>query len=162
MHKYSAPLLYFVEAPLAAFTALQLLGYDATSLAHLYLGSFSHSLQILSSSVRLNGERCCTAIFRSPQRCYIGFKSGLWLGHLRTFRDLSRSHSCAVLAVCLGPLSCWKVNLHPAWGPERIREGFHQESLCTLLRSSFPRSWLVSQSLKNLPTAWCFHHHASP
>ena len=47
----------FVEAPLAAIIALSLLGYDATSLAHLYLEGFSHSsLQILSSSVRLNGE----------------------------------------------------------------------------------------------------------
>ena len=56
--------------------------YDATSLANLYLGSFSHSsLQILSSSVRLDGECCCTAIFRSLQRCSIRFKSGLWLGH---------------------------------------------------------------------------------
>ena len=31
-----------VEAPLAAITALSL-GYEATSLAHLYLDSFSHS-----------------------------------------------------------------------------------------------------------------------
>ena len=47
---------YFGEAPLAAITALSLVGYEATSLAHLYLGSFSHSsLQILSSSVRLDG-----------------------------------------------------------------------------------------------------------
>ena len=37
----------------------------------------------------------------------------LWLGHSRTFRDLSRSHSCIVLAVCLGSLSCWMVNLRP-------------------------------------------------
>ena len=80
--------------------ALSLLGYDATSLAHLYLGSFSHSsLQILSSSVRLDGERCCTAIFRSLQRCSIGFKSGLWLCQSRTFRDLSRSHSCGVKSI---------------------------------------------------------------
>ena len=41
----------------------------------------------------------------------IRFKSRLWLGHSRTFRDLSRSHSCVVLAMCLGSLSCWKVNL---------------------------------------------------
>jgi hypothetical protein len=34
---------YFVESPLAAITASSLLGYDATSLAHLYLGSYSHS-----------------------------------------------------------------------------------------------------------------------
>ena len=55
---------------------------------------------------RLDGERCYTAIFRPLQRCLIGFKSRLWLGHSRTFRDLSRSHSCLVLAVCLRSLSC--------------------------------------------------------
>ena len=38
------------------------------------------------------------------------------------------------------------------------------KDLCTLLRSSFPRSWLVSQSLllKNSPTAWYCHHRAAP
>ena len=82
-HKYSDILL----STLAMITASSLLGYDATSMAHLCLGSFSHnSLQIPSSSVRLDGERCCTAIFRSLQRCSIGFKSGLWLGHSRTLR----------------------------------------------------------------------------
>jgi hypothetical protein len=101
---------YVSEAPLAAISALSRLGYDATSLAHLYLGTFSHSsLQVLSSSVRLDGDCRCTAIFRSLQRCLIGFKSALWLGHSRTFRDLSRSQSCVVLAVCLWSLSCWKV-----------------------------------------------------
>ena len=102
---------YFVEAPLAAITAASsLLGYDTTSLVHLYLGSFSHSyLQSLSSSVRLDGERRCTAFFRSLQRCLIEFKSGLWLGHSRTFKDLSRYNSCIVLAVYFESLSCWKV-----------------------------------------------------
>uniref|UniRef100_A0A674A7P5 Transcription factor BTF3 n=1 Tax=Salmo trutta TaxID=8032 RepID=A0A674A7P5_SALTR len=28
--------------------------------------------------------------------------------------DLSKSHSCVVLAVCFGSLSCWKVNLRPS------------------------------------------------
>ena len=43
---------YFVEAALAAITASSLLEYDTTSLAHLYLESFSHSsLQILSNQV---------------------------------------------------------------------------------------------------------------
>ena len=38
-------------------TASSILIYDYTSLAHLYLGSFSnYSLQILSSSVMLDGE----------------------------------------------------------------------------------------------------------
>ena len=37
------------------------------------------------------------------------------------------------------------------------------QDLCTLLCSSFRRSWLVSRSLplKNLPTAWCCYQHAS-
>ena len=53
-------------------------------------------------------------LFSALQRCLIGFMSGLWLGHSRTFRELSRRHSCVVLAVCLGSLSCWRVNLsHP-------------------------------------------------
>jgi hypothetical protein len=65
---------YFVEAPSAAITASSLLGFDATSLAHLYLRSISHSsLQILSSSVRSDEECHCRAIFRSLQRCSIGF-----------------------------------------------------------------------------------------
>ena len=67
--------------------------YDATSVAHLYLESFSRSsLQILSSSVWFDGERRYTVIFRSLQRCLI--KSELWLGHSRTFRDLSQSLCC--------------------------------------------------------------------
>ncbi len=34
-------------------------------------------------------------------------------GHSRTFTEFSRSHSFVILAVCLGLLSCWKVNLLP-------------------------------------------------
>ena len=59
-------------------------------------------------------ERCCTAIFRSLLICLIGFKSSLRLGHLMTFRVLSQSYSCVVLAVCLGVLSCWRVNFRPS------------------------------------------------
>ena len=84
-------------------------------LAHPSLGSFAHSsLQHLSSSIRLDGKRRCTAIFRSLQRCSIGFKSGLWLGHSSTFTELSWSHSFDILPVSLGPLSCWKMNRHPS------------------------------------------------
>ncbi len=54
-----------------------------------HLGILCHSsLQILSSYVRLDGKRWWTAIFRSLQRCSIGFKSGLWLGHSRTVMEL--------------------------------------------------------------------------
>ena len=47
--------------------------------------------------------------------------------------------------------------------PEHSGADFHQGSCITLLHSSFPQSWLVSQSLplKNIPTAWCCHYHAS-
>ena len=82
---------YFVEATLAAFTALSLLGYDATRFALLYLGSF-----FSADPLKL---------------CSIGFMSGLLLGHPRTFRDLSRSHSWIVLPMCLWSLYLWKVNL---------------------------------------------------
>ncbi len=94
---------------------MSLFGKDATSFSHLDLGILCHSsLQILSSSVRLDGKRWWTAIFRSLQRCSIGFKSGLWLGHSRTVTELLWSHSFVILAVCLGSLSCWKVNLQPS------------------------------------------------
>ncbi len=94
---------------------MSLFGKDATSFSHLDLGILCHSsLQILSSSVRLDGKRWWTAIFRSLQRCSIGFKSGLWLGHSRTVTELLWSHSFVILAVCLGSLSCWKVNLRPS------------------------------------------------
>ena len=64
----------------------------------------------------------------------------------RTFRDLSWSHSCVVSAVCLGSLSCWKVNLGYSQVLSALEQAFIMD-LCTLLCSSFPRSWLVSQSL---------------
>ena len=35
----------------------------------------------------------------------------------------------------------------PVWSPECSGVGFQQGSLCTLIRSSLPWSWLVSQSL---------------
>ena len=63
--KYSDPLTFSI---FCYITALSLLWYDATSLTHLYFGNFSHSLQILSSSVWLDRVHHCTAIFRSLQR----------------------------------------------------------------------------------------------
>ncbi len=51
------------------------------------------------------------SVFRSLQSCSVGLKSGLCLGHSRTFTELSHSHSFVILAVCLELLSCWKVNL---------------------------------------------------
>ncbi len=143
---------------------MSLFGKDATSFSHLDLGILCHSsLQILSSSVRLDGKRWWTAIFRSLQRCSIGFKSGLWLGHSRTVTELLWSHSFVILAVCLGSLSCWKVNLRPSLRSEHSGEGFRPGYPCTWPHSSFPRLQpvVLSLQLKNTPTAWCCHHHAS-
>ncbi len=40
-----------------------------------------------------------THIFRFLQKYLIGFNPRLWLGHSRTFTELSLSHSCCVLRV---------------------------------------------------------------
>lgn len=61
-YKYSHYLSqYCVDAHLSAVTASSLHEYDATSLAHLSLGSFAHSsLQNLLSSINLDGNWWCT------------------------------------------------------------------------------------------------------
>ena len=72
--------LVIVEGRLVAITAISLFGSDATSLTHLNLGYFSHSsLQILKSSVRLDGD---AQLFSGTSiDLSIRFQSGLWLGH---------------------------------------------------------------------------------
>ncbi len=49
------------------------------------------------------------------------------------------------------------------WGPEHSGEGFRPGYPCTWPHSSFPRLQpvVLSLQLKNTPTAWCCHHHAS-
>ena len=141
---------YFVEAPLAAMTASSLLGYDAASLAHLYLESFSHSsLQILSSSVRLDGERCCKAISRSLQRCSIG----LWLGHSRTLRLDPKP-----LLHCLGCVLRVVVLLEGKPSPQSevlsTLEHVFIKALSVLALVIFPSNLTgLPTLLKNIPTA---------
>lgn len=89
-------------------------------------------LQNRSSSNRLE----CRFTFKSLHSLSIGLKSGLWLGH-------SPKATPLLCRLCLGLLSCWKMNLLPPWGPDH--SGYHQEWLCILIHSSFPR--LVSQFL---------------
>ncbi len=86
---------------------MSLFGKDATSFSHLDLGILCHSsLQILSSSVRLDGKRWWTAIFRSLQRCSIGFKSGAPAGpfknsHGVVVKPLLRYFSCVLRVIVL-------------------------------------------------------------
>ena len=104
---------YFVKPPLAAMTAASLLGYVSTSDAHIVTEILAHSsLQNSSSLVWLDGEWLWTAIFKSCQRFLSWFGSGL--GHSNTWICFDLNHSIVALAVCLGSLSCWKVNLHPS------------------------------------------------
>ena len=118
---------------------MSLLGNDATSVSHLDLGILCHSsLQILSCSVRLDGERWWTAIFRSLQRCSIGFRSGLWLGQSRMVTELFRSHSFVILAVFLGSLSCWKVNLRPSLRSRALWKRFSSRISLYLAAFIFP------------------------
>ncbi len=141
------------------------LGMMQTRFADLDWGIFCHSsLQILSSSVRLDGDRRWTAIFRSLQRCSIGFKSELWLGHSRTFTELSLSHSCVALAVCLGSLSCWKVNLRPSlrfwilWTGFSLRLSlyFGALSFFSTLFHSVPAAEKQPYSMRLLPAHFTF------
>ncbi len=53
----------------------------------------------LFTSQALSGWMGQMHIFRFLQKYLIGFKLRLWLGHSRTFTELSISHSCCVLGV---------------------------------------------------------------
>ena len=121
---------------------------------------FAHSsVQNCSSSVKLNGECWWTAIFKSCHRFLIGFKSGLWLGHSRTFIFLFLSHSSVALAVCFGSLSCWRWTSIPISAFLQRAAGFP----LGLLHPFSILSWQVPLSLlmRNIPVTWCCHHHAS-
>ena len=113
MHKYVSQ--YLVEPTLTAITAASLLGYVSTSFAHLEMEMFVHSSwQKIWSSVRLDGHHLWTAIFQCCHRFSIEFRSGLWLGSFKTLTCFDLNHSTVALAVCLGSLSCWKMNLRPS------------------------------------------------
>ena len=77
----------------------------------------------------------------------------LWLGHSRIFTELSLSHSCIVLAVCLGSLSCWKVNLQLSLPSRMLWTRFSLRISLYFAPFSFP-STLTSPlvlPLKNTP-----------
>lgn len=77
-------------------------------------------------------------IVRCLQRCSNRFKSGLWVGHSKTFTELSLSYSCIILFLCLWSLSCWKVNPLPSLRSWSLWIRFswrHEGYLCTLSTS---------------------------
>lgn len=104
---------------------------DATSLAHLSVGSFAHSsVQHLSSSLRWNEKHWC-----SLQRCSLGIQCGFWLGR-------------SLQAVCLKSSSCWEMN-RPPHPPPSLRSGAGFQILpgCCWKTSPQPDAIAVLQAL---------------
>ncbi len=96
-----------------------------------------------------------THIFRFLQKYLIGFKR--WLGHSRTFTELSISHSCCVFRsiVLLEGKPSASLRFWMLW------TGFSLSYLNILVLWAFLLLWRVPQSLplKNSPTAWdCYQH----
>ena len=81
---------YFVELPLAAITASNLLGY--LCLYQLCTSGFWDFLPFFLVDLlklhHVGWERRWTEIFKSFHRFSMGFKSGLWLGHSKDFHIL--------------------------------------------------------------------------
>ncbi len=106
-----------------------------------WIGGFSAKFSaFFANPLKLGQVRCRLSVdsnFQVSPEMLNRVQVGLWLGLSMAFTDLS-----LLLAMCLGSLSCWKVNPQPSlrsWG--------------TLLHSAFPQPWPVSQSwpLKNTP-----------
>lgn len=99
-NKITETSLWLFSTWLVAITTSRLLGCDLTSYAHLEFGDFPAIFYTDPLKLHQVGWACrWIAIFRSLQRCSIGFKSGLWLGHSRTFVELSQSQSGIVFAL---------------------------------------------------------------
>ena len=110
VHNYSPQRSqYFVEPTFCSNYSCKSLG-KSLSLVHLATVIFAHSSrQNCSSSFKLDGFRSCTAIFKSYHRFSIGLRSGLWLGHSKTFKGFPLNHSSVALAVWFGhcPAGRW-------------------------------------------------------
>ena len=146
---------YFVEPPFEGITAASLLWYVSISLAHLATFIFAHSSrQNCSSSFKLDGFRWYTAIFKSFHWFSIGLRSGLWLVHFKTFKCFPLNHLSDALAVCLGSLSCWKVNLRPSLKSLEDKQVFWPLFFKAQLCGVYGLEWSYGQILYSPP--WNF------
>ncbi len=68
-----------------------------TSFSYHHLAIICHSSPHLFTSQALSGWMGQMHIFRFLQKYLTGLNPRLWLGHSRTFTELSISHSCCVL-----------------------------------------------------------------
>jgi len=69
-------------------------------------GILAHSSMQISSRAVM-----CWAIhiFNPLHKFSMGLRFGDWLGHSRTLKCFLQSHSFVARAICLGSLSCWKI-----------------------------------------------------
>ena len=107
-------------------------------------------------------DRRWSEIFKSRQKCSIGFKSGLWQGHSRTFISLLFGHSSVALSLCFGSLSWCNVNILLSL---RFMDDLSRISSRILLHfaPSIVPSILTSLPVcadENSPLTWCCYHHA--
>lgn len=115
---------------------------DATSLAHLSLGSFAHySVLHLSSSLRWNEKHWC-----SLHRCSVGIQCGFWLGHSLAFihtvvlKPLLISRLCALKSPSCPP--------DPVWRLEQVFKFFQDAA------EKHPRGLMQSLVLQALAWWW--------
>ena len=148
-----------------SITASSLFEYSVTSLAHLPLWAvlpipLCSVSQAPSDWIGSVSAQPFSDLSRDVQKDSSLGSSWATQGHSQSCPEATplKSWLCASVRC---PAERWTVA--PIWGEELSGAGFHSGCLCTLLHSSFPQSWLVSQFLllKNIPTAWCCHHHAS-
>lgn len=130
-----------------------------TSFLHFSIGIFAHfSCAKASSSLMFDGLHVATAFFKSHQRFsrVLGFKSGDWDGHSRTFQDPFLNQALLDLAVCLGSLSCWRVQ----WSQGSISQHGHrippQNVLVFLSIHDAGYTFKISSSCNRKTSA---HHH---
>lgn len=120
------------------------------SSAHLDLGIFSYSsLQKHSKSIKLWGHSLCKTQLPPPpqlpnthtqtQRFFVGFRSGLWLQHLKALNNyFAEAILLFKLDVCVGSLSSWKIKVLSLSVYYKIPEGSVPELPGTWSYSWFP------------------------
>ncbi len=127
--------------------------FDATSFAH------QHLAIICYSSPRLFTSRQ-THIFRFLQKYLIGFKLRLWLGHSRTFTELSLSHFFCVLTsiVLLEGKPSGRLRFWMLWTMLSLRPSlyFCVLSFSTLMGPSVAASEKQPHSMRLLPAHFTF------
>lgn len=155
MHKYSDPLLTTLLKHLWQWLQPQVFLGMMLQAWHICIWGVSPILLCRFSQALSGWIGSVAAQLFSLQRCLIGFKFGLLLGHSWTFRHLSRSHSCVSLAVCLGSLSCWKVNLHPS------RRSWALWSRCSSRISLYFAPFIFPSILTSLPVPAAEKHWPS-